>query len=300
MKVLILGGSGFLGKHLIKSFSKNENVSIYTITRNAFEVDGVSEKYFGNILDVEFLKDSINEIEPQIVFYLISDFTQKKYDDLSTYLGNSTKRVENLTSVVNDKTRIVYVGSAAQYGNTEKLERKVVESDSFNPVSHYGLMKSFEEAQLKYFANKYKLNVVYTRIFNLIGPGEPSMTFSGSMVSQGLKKGHVNHGNLYPIRDFVDVRDAANALRIISKRGKKDSVYNICSSFGTKISDLLDIIIHNLGKEVTLEKNSDTTSREEIPKIVGCNKQLSKLGWIQRYSLENSVKDLIRYYLKYE
>ena len=74
MKVLILGGSGFLGKHLMKSFSKNENVSIYTITRNAFEVDSVSEKYFGNILDMEFLKDSINKIEPQIVFYLISDF----------------------------------------------------------------------------------------------------------------------------------------------------------------------------------------------------------------------------------
>ena len=62
MKVLILGGSGFLGKHLIKSFSMNEKVSIYTITRNAFEVDGVRKKYFGNVLDLEFLNDSINEI----------------------------------------------------------------------------------------------------------------------------------------------------------------------------------------------------------------------------------------------
>ena len=163
----------------------------------------------------------------------------------------------------------------------------MLESDNFNPISPYGLMKSFEEIQLRYLASVHNANIVYARIFNLIGPGEPLMTFSGNIVSQLLKNDHVKHGNLYPERDFLDVRDAANALRYIASRGKKDIVYNICSGSGIKIGDLLNIIIETAGKKITLEKNTDLTRGAEIPKIIGSNKKLVELGWIQKFSLEN-------------
>ena len=300
MKILILGGSGFLGKHLIKSYLTSEKINIYTVTRKPFEMDGVKKKYFGDVSNVDFLKNLINQIKPKIIFYLISDFTFLKNDNLSSYLKNSTIRTLNLSSAINNDMRIVYVGSAAQYGNVKTLKRKVVESDSFNPVTSYGLMKSFEEIQLRYLVNKYNFNIVYTRIFNLIGPGEPPMTVAGSMVSQLLYSNHIKHGNLSPERDFLDVRDAANALKIIGSKGKKDLVYNICSGSGTKIGDLLHIIIKTSGKKAKIEKNINLSKGIDIPKIIGCNKQLLKLGWIQRYSLENSVKDLIRFYLKHE
>ena len=58
------------------------------------------------------------------------------------------------------------------------------------------------------------------------------------------------------------------------------------------------MIIKQFNKEVNIEIDSEIANRTEIVKIVGNNQQLLKLGWKQSYSLENSLKDLIRYYTK--
>ena len=61
--------------------------------------------------------------------------------------------------------------------------------------------------------------------------------------------------NLYPVRDFIDVRDAANALRYVASNGKNNTVYNICSGTGIRMGDLLNIIIKISGKKIALKQN---------------------------------------------
>ena len=192
--------------------------------------------------------------KPNIIYYLISDFEYFENEKISYYIEKSINRIENISSAVSKEMKIVYVGSAAQYGGIKNPLKKVLESDSFNPLSPYGLMKSFEEIQLKYLSGINNLNTVYARIFNLIGLG-PLRTFSGNIVSQVLKNNYVKHGNLYPVRDFIDVRDAANALRYVASNGKNNTVYNICSGTGIRMGDLLNIIIKISGKKIALKQN---------------------------------------------
>ena len=135
-------------------------------------------------------------------------------------------------------------------------------------------------------------------MFNVIGPGEPSSTVCGSIVSQLIQNRKVRLGNLFPKRDFLDVRDVASALSIVGDKGKSLNTYNICSGDAISIEKLLDMIIKQFNKEVNIEIDSEIANRTEIAKIVGNNQQLLKLGWKQSYSLENSLKDLIRYYTK--
>ena len=295
MNVLIIGSSGFIGKYLTKTLVNKNNFNVFTIDKNISEDFNGEKNYVGNVEDADFLKKCIQETNPDLIYYLISFFSFNNTKDFSLSIENSSVCLKNLFQNLKPKQRLVYVGSSAQYGRVPLNFQPVSENVGFYPVSNYGVFKIFEENEFKRLANENKIDIVGARVFNITGPGEPKRMVGGSIVSQLKKKNEIKTGNLMSKRDFLDVRDVANALFIIGTDGKRGEVYNVCSGKSISIKDYLKLIINELKVKPVIITNKKQFNKNDIQDLVGDNSKIVKeLGWKKHFSLSDSVKDIVK------
>ena len=294
--ILLIGGGGFLGKHLINAFNEDQYNNIFVLNKTEHADFKTEKTFIGDIGDASFLANSIAEAKPDLIYYLITEFSLNSMDEYVNAVKSSVINLNKFFQCLNPDIRIVYLGSSAQYGRVPFETQPVTEKTGFNPVTNYGVLKAFEEIQIRQLSERINADMIIARIFNVTGPGEPVRMVGGAFVSQLIKGNMIEVGNLFPKRDFLDIRDVADALKIIGIDGKPWNVYNICSGKSISIKDYLGIIINVMDCEPEIIKSSDRINKIEIDDLVGDNNKLRDLGWEARYSLDQSVKDLVESY----
>jgi len=139
--------------------------------------------------------------------------------------------------------------------------------------------------------------VIVGRIFNILGPGEPASMLCGAMAAQvveceaGVSPPVVRVGNLSPIRDYVDVRDAARALWRLALDGAPGAIYNICSGQARRVEEVVQQLVALSSKEIELLPDPERQRPADIPYCVGNPDRLhSATGWSAEFSLEDSLQ----------
>lgn len=295
MNILIIGANGFIGKHLTNFFHNKRKINVFTIDiKDSIDLIG-NNKFVGDIKEKSFLKKCINESQPDLVYYLISFFSLNDIESFTSSVNNSLTCLKNLFDNLKSKQRLIFIGSSAQYGNVPLSLQPVNENTDFFPISSYGVYKIFEEYEISRLANKYNIDYVGARIFNVTGPGEPTRMVGGSIVSQLKKSNKVKMGNLSSKRDFVDVRDVVSALYIIGANGKSKEIYNICSGKSISIKKYLELIIKELGIKPEISIDRNRINPNDLKDLVGDNSKIVKeLNWDLKYDLNKSLKDLVK------
>lgn len=294
MKIIVIGSSGFIGRHLVKNLAVQKNNIVYGIDKNSSSEFAGEKLYVGNILETLFLKKCIQEIKPDLIYYLISFFSLDTSRDFSKSIQKNSDCLSNLFKNLTSKQRVIYVGSSAQYGRVPINFQPVKENIGFYPVSSYGIFKIFEENEIKKLASESKVNIIGARVFNIIGPGEPERTIGGSIISQLKLSNEIQVGNLKSKRDFLDVRDVANALVLIGKNGKNNEVYNVCSGKSISIKNYLELIINQLKIKPVINIVKNKFQKNDIENLVGDNSKIAnELNWKRIYSLNDTIKDIV-------
>ena len=295
MNVLIIGGSGFIGKHLINNFCKQKDHKVYNADLQTSKNFNVIGNYIGDIKDLKFIKKCIDETQPDLVYYLVSFFSFNNIEISTHSIKNSLICLENIFKHLVTKQRFVFIGSSAQYGKVPSNFQPVIENCGFFPVSSYGVFKIFEEYEIRRLANKYNIDVVGARVFNVTGPGEPNRMVGGSIISQLKKNNTIKMGNLMPRRDFLDVRDVANALVFIGIKGKSNETYNVCSGKSISIKNYLELVIKELRIKPIITIDPNRVDPNDIKDLVGDNTKMTKeLNWHIEYDISKSIKDLVK------
>lgn len=290
MNVLIIGGNGFIGKHLINKFCNKKNYKVYSIDLQFSKTFNGNASYQGDIKDSRFLETCFKEIQPDLIYYLVSFFSFNNNEDS---IKNSLICLQNLFKNLVSKQRLVFIGSSAQYGNVPLNLQPVSEKVAFYPVSPYGNFKIFEENEILRLAKKHNIDVVGARVFNVTGPGEPDRMVGGSIVSQLKKNNKIKIGNLMSKRDFLDVRDVANALFFIGKKGKANEIYNVCSGKSISIKYYIELIVKELKIKPIITTDQNRVDPNDIKELVGDNNKITKnLGWHAQYDISESIKDI--------
>ena len=102
-------------------------------------------------------------------------------------------------------------------------------------------------------------------------------------------------GNLYPRRDFLDVRDVAQALQVIGHQGKDQQAYNICSGKSVSMQAILDIMMDISGKSPEISTDPARINPHELEDLVGDNTKLrEELAWRPMIPLQKSIEDLLK------
>lgn len=295
--VLLIGGGGFVGKHVIDSFNEIGDVKLSILDKYDDHNLNRFVKYIGEIENVEFVKSCISSTKPDLIYYLASSFAVKDLSEFANAVRASLININNLLACLEPGVRFVYTGSSAQYGTVPISDQPVQENYGFYPVSNYGILKTIEEIELRRMSAKYDINLVIARIFNITGPGEPTRMVGGAFTSQLIKSRFLKAGNLFPKRDFLDIRDVASALRLIGEKGISGSSYNVCSGESISINEFLTEIGNALNIEPQIEVDQARINENEILDLVGNNTKLTELGWKRKYNLKRTIADLTKSYL---
>jgi GDP-4-dehydro-6-deoxy-D-mannose reductase len=149
-------------------------------------------------------------------------------------------------------TRIVVIGSAAEYGLVAPAENPVSEARALRPVTVYGVTKAFQTQIAALYAARHEVDIVVARPFNLLAPGVSESLFIGRaerLVAQ-FKRGEIaslEFGNLSSTRDYVEGEEAVDQLLLIAEKGARGEVYHVASGHAIVMRDLLARLLRDAG-----------------------------------------------------
>ncbi len=307
-KILITGSEGFAGQHLVKALEKE--YSIIGISRHEV-LDSTENIVYknGDILDQKFMEDLIKEEKPDVIFHLAAIAITWKGDPEEIFRINFNGTLNIYESVLKVKKdseydpKIIYVSTSDVYGKTKNPE-SITEDAPFFPVNFYAVSKVSADRLSYQYSQTHKLNITILRPFNHTGPGQREGFFVPDMASQIAKIekdptiSEIKVGNLNSVKDFLDVRDVANAYKLaIEKDLKPGEAYNICSTVGFKFEDILEKLLSLSSKKITKIPDPEKMRPSEIPVLIGNNaKFIEATGWKQNYSLDQTLSDTLNYW----
>lgn len=174
----------------------------------------------------------LQETRPDLIFHLAATFSSE-YDEAYAVNVDATRQLLELVERAHAGTRVLLVGSAAEYGAVGVEENPIQEDHALHPQSVYGLTKSWQ-TQLAWFYGLRGVQVVVARLFNLEGPGLSNRLFIGRVqtqieeVRQGVRSAF-EFGPLEATRDYVDADEAARQMLAVAIHGEPGHVYHVGS-----------------------------------------------------------------------
>ncbi len=296
-RALVTGGTGFLGRHLVTFLlSEGYQVAVASVPQQAETADLPVASFLCDVRDRDSLALVIEQAAPQVVFHLAG---LARGDDLAELMSVNVLGTRTLLDVARQQPEppvVIIPGSAAEYGLPVDTQ-PINESAALRPISNYGVSKVAQSLLGQGYALRGDVPVIVGRVFNILGPGEPPSMLCGAMAAQvaaceaGFSPLVVRVGNLSPIRDYVDVRDAARALGLLALGGVPGAIYNICSGQARRVEEVVRQLVALSSKEIALLPDPERQRPADIPHCVGNPERLhSATGWSPQFSLEDSLQ----------
>lgn len=302
MTILVTGGAGFIGSHLVDKLVEQEKDIVVIDNLSFGKKENVNEKADFIKLDIqnfEKLKDVISKKKPEIIYHLAADATTKEssmgwYDPISDYEINGIGTLNLYRSVIDAdiNPKIVYASSAAVYGEPEYTP--IDEKHPTNPISPYGISKLAGEKYAFAYFREYGVKTVVLRIFNTYGPRQPRY-----VMFDFLKKLRKNPRKLEilgtgeQIRDYCYVSDVVNAFILASTKEIAGEVFNVAGGDSITIRNLAELMTKQLSSNETEIFCTGKSWRGDISKLIAdITKIKNKLGFEPEVSLENGILKL--------
>jgi UDP-glucose 4-epimerase len=256
--VAVTGGLGFIGSHLVKRLSENNDVII---------VDNQSSGNIENIKDLDFSRidtdlGDITEVNLESIFegvdYVyhlaaVTSVPQSVNDPLRSNEVNITGTLKVLEAARRcGVEKLVFSSSSAVYGETEFLP--ISEKNHINPLSPYAVTKATGELYCRVYSEIYDLSTISLRYFNVFGPKQdPESQYAAVIpifIDKLLKNQRpVIYGDGEQTRDFVNVNQVVDA-NILASESSETGTYNIGLGRSTTINHLFEIIEEIMHKDI--------------------------------------------------
>ena len=315
-KIIITGASGFVGRYLIEALNElGRPLEIVCITRTSHfdftelytRLHNLSIRTFhADLNDYSSIKTLLNEFRPDSVFHLASESSvSHSWSNPIGSFQNNTNIFLNLVESIRQhsiKCKVLSIGSSEEYGIVNLRDLPLQESSTLNPVSPYAVARVSQELLSKVYCHGYGMDIVMTRSFNHIGPGQRDAFVISSFAKQIAQCKHgkrniIDVGDIDIVRDFLDVRDVVRAYISLMESGNSGETYNVCSGKGYSLREIL------FKMEVLADVNIDFQVKKELirpsdnPVIIGDNKKIvNELNWQPLISIEQSLEDLLNYW----
>ena len=297
MKVIILGGAGFIGSHLAEYLVKKR-----------YSVKIIDNLSTGRIENIKHFKSKIIFINADIskkgkwlhefknvdyVFHLaaLADIVPSIDNPYKYYQSNVTGTLNVLEAVRKNKIKkLIYTASSSCYGIPKKYPTD--EKEKIDPKFPYAVTKYLGEQLIINWSKIYKIDFVSLRLFNVYGPRSRTSGTYGAMfgvfLAQKLsKKPFTLVGNGEQSRDFTYVSDVVRALITAARSKKRNKIYNVGSSKSIKIKTIIKYL---KGDYVRLPK------RPGEPEITFADiKKIKKeLNWKPKVDIKKGIKILLK------
>lgn len=304
MKVLVTGGAGFIGSHVVDILLEaGHSVSVVD---NLWEhgggrLENVNPK--ANFYKIDICESALSEVfqkeQPDAICHLAAQHSVKISTDDPVHDANVN--ILGLINILQNATKfgvkkIIFSSSGATYGTVEKMP--VDENTRQFPESPYGITKMASESYLRFWKNMYGLDFTILRYGNVYGPRQDPLGEAGVIAiftRQILLKEPVRiDWDGEQQKDYVYVRDVARA-NLLSLTDGGGSTYCIAHGNGTSVNDLYKSLISEIGYEVEIRRAPKRPGDIYLT-YFDCSKAQRELGWKAKVDLEEGMRMTVNYF----
>lgn len=313
MSILVVGGAGYIGSHMVlELIKKNEDVIVIDslITGHKEAVHQNAKLFVGDIKDKDFLRDvfSKNKIDSVIHFAAFSLVGVSVTNPLE-YFENNVYGTNCLLEIMNEFSikEIVFSSTAATFGEPEK--NPICEDDEKIPTNPYGESKLCVEKILKWCYEAYGIKYAVLRYFNVAGADENGnigedhktethliplvlKTALGQREKMFIFGEDYNTNDGTCIRDYIHVTDLCNAHSLALdniRKTNKCCTYNLGNGNGFSVKEIIDMCKKVTGVDFKVEV-ADRRAGDPSTLIASSDKITKELGWEPKY---NSLEKII-------
>ena len=300
-RVLITGGAGFIGSHLVRHFAGQAQVTVLDDLRSGYahNLDGVACRFVrGSILDAQALREAMADAEE--VYHLAAMISVPesvaKPAECAELNTEGTRRVLD-AAVAAGARKVVLASSAAIYGDNPTVPK--LESMTPEPKSPYAETKLAGEHLLEAYRQTHGLGTTSLRFFNVFGPRQdPRSAYAAAVpifIAKALRDEPIGiHGDGGQTRDFVHVTDIVGALAYAGASADMAGTYNVGYGRSQSILELAQEILRLTGSKSAIEHLAPRAG--DVRHSLASTERLLTAGWKPKSSVQAGLAETVDFY----
>jgi len=297
--LLIVGGTGFIGKHVVKGgVKRGYKVTVISLRHVAEDQKIDNVEYL--VVDISRREHVVGVLSERSFGYVVN---LGGYIDHSTYKNGGRVAIDshfngvmNLIEVL-DWSKLqafVQIGSSDEYGSSSAPQKEISNVD---PISSYSLGKLAAEQLLLMLHRTEGFPVINIRLFLVYGPGQDTKRFLPQIIMSclGNKEFSTSYGE--QLRDFCYIDDVVDgifmAMNNIAAQGE---IINITSGKSLKIKTTIDYVVNKIGRGTPMYGKFLYRNGENMELYADVEKARDLLGWQPKTTFEEGMISTINYY----
>jgi len=295
-KVLVTGARGFIGSHCLSALQEKDFLVHAVSSKGRWNSrENAVQWHHADIHNYEQIVRLLSELRPQYLLHLAWDVKHGSYWRSTENLRWVRSSLNLLQAFIDaGGERVVTAGSCAEYDWSNGYCTEVL--TPLKPSTLYGTCKDALQRITTAACRESGISSTWSRLFFLYGPGENENRLVPSVITALLKGKDALCTNGEQIRDYLYVKDAADALISLLESGVEGPV-NVASGQAVKLKILIEAAAKAVGRPDLVRYGALKTAEDDPPLLLANTEKLfQQVGWQPRYSLEEGMQETVAWW----